>query len=307
MGKWLYSKEYIKERKKQLKKQIEQINKKFRRAPKLVVILVGENKASLSYVKKKKKLANQLGIDSEIIQLDKTIKEKTLIQRIINLNQVSEIDGFIVQLPLPDHMNEEKIIEYISPHKDIDGFHPINLGKLFRGEEALYPCTPTGIINFLKYYDFKLEGKRAVIIGRSNIVGKPLSMLLLKENMTISIAHSRTVDLEKLSSEADFLFVATGKPLMISKDHVKKDAIVVDIGTNFLHDKEIVFENLSSFPKYIKKYEKRGYVFIGDVHPSVIDKASYVTPVPGGVGPLTVLSLIENTVKAYLNHISKNH
>jgi len=298
MGKWIPSTEYINNKKEELKKEVKELKEKYGRAPSLSVVLIGNNKASQSYVKRKEKFAKEIGMNAETLKFE-SISEKNLLKLIDKLNKRDDVDGFIIQLPLPKEININKIIEAISPEKDVDGFHPYNLGKLFRGEDTLFPCTPFGIVNFLKFYKFELMGKNAVIVGRSNIVGKPLSILLLKENMTITITHSKTKNLPGITSQADFLFAAAGRPLMITKDYVKEGAIVIDVGVNALDDEKIVRKELSSLPEKIKSFEKRGYVLVGDVHPEVVNKASYLTPVPKGIGPITVLTLIENTIKAF--------
>ncbi len=299
MGEFLYSEEYIEFKKKELKGKIDLFKRKGMRLPSLTVVLVGENRASLSYVRRKDKLAKEIGMVSNIVKLEDNIKEEELLNIIDEINEDNNIDGVIVQLPLPEHIDVNKVIERIDYKKDVDGFHPVNLGKLFRGEDALYPCTPLGIVNFLKYKKIKLEGEKAVIIGRSNIVGKPLFFLLLKENMTITVAHSKTKNLEDLCKRADFLFAAVGKPLIIDNRYVKKDAIVIDVGVNSIDNEKLINKVYKDYPEKIKSFKKRGYILTGDVNPEVINRAKYLTPVPGGVGPLTVITLLENTIKAY--------
>jgi methylenetetrahydrofolate dehydrogenase (NADP+)/methenyltetrahydrofolate cyclohydrolase len=298
MGDFLYSKDYIDFKKIELSTRINSLKQKRGRVPSLTVVLVGDNRASLSYVRRKDKLAKEIGMSSQIVKFRKEISEKELLSKIDEINNDDSIDGVIVQLPLPAHISVNKIIDSISPEKDVDGFHPVNLGKLFRGEDALYPCTPLGIVNFLKYKKLSLEGKNGVILGRSNIVGKPLFFLLLKENMTITITHSKTKNLKEICSKTDFLFAAVGKPLIINKDYVKEGAIVVDVGVNAIDNEKIITKVFSKHPKKIEQFKKKGYVLTGDVHPDVVLKAKYLTPVPGGVGPLTVITLLENTVKA---------
>ncbi len=302
MGDWLSSTAYIEKRKEELKNRIELLKKKYGRSPSLSVVLVGNNKASISYVKRKEKFAKEIGMKAETLRFD-NINEKDLLSLINKLNNDVDVDGFIIQLPLPEDIDVNRIIESISPAKDVDGFHPYNLGKLFRGEDALFPCTPFGIVNFLKFNKFELAGKNAVIIGRSNLVGKPLSILLLKENMTVTITHSKTKNLSQKCSNADFLFVAAGRPLMVTPEYVKQGAVVIDVGVNALTDSNIVKKELKSLPQKIKLFEKKGYVLVGDVHPEVVKKASYLTPVPKGIGPITVLTLIENTIKAFENRV----
>lgn len=245
--------------------------------PKLTVILVGDDPASHTYVRGKERASKEVGIESEIIRADATITEKELLREIERINEDSTINGLLVQLPLPKHINEKSIINAIDPNKDVDGFHPINLGKLMVGDDGYLPCTPHGIIELIKSTGIDITGKNAVIIGRSNIVGKPLAILLLRENATVTVTHSRTVDLKSITREADILISAIGKPEMITKDYVGEGAVVIDVGTN--HNAE---------GKYV-----------GDCDfDSVSEVAGYITPVPGGVGPMTITMLMKNTVEA---------
>lgn len=245
--------------------------------PKLTVILVGDDPASHTYVRGKERASKEVGIESEIIRADATITEKELLREIERINEDSTINGLLVQLPLPKHINEKSIINAIDPNKDVDGFHPINVGKLMIGDDGYLPCTPHGIIELIKSTGIDITGKNAVIIGRSNIVGKPLAILLLRENATVTVTHSRTVDLKSITREADILISAIGKPEMITKDYVGEGAVVIDVGTN--HNAE---------GKYV-----------GDCDfDSVSEVAGYITPVPGGVGPMTITMLMKNTVEA---------
>lgn len=246
------------------------------RAPKLAVILVGEDPSSVLYVRNKEKACHQVGINVHIDRLPAATSERALLERIHALNEDPGVDGILVQMPLPSHIEERDIISAISPHKDVDGFHPINLGKLLIGEPGIHPPTPSGIIEMLDRYDVHLEGKRAVVIGRSLIVGKPMALMLLERNATVTVCHSRTQDLASIVREADVLVVAVGKAHLVQPDWVKPGAVVIDVGQNRLNGQ-----------------------LTGDVHPDAAKHASMITPVPGGVGPMTIAMLLSNTLKAY--------
>ncbi len=256
--------------------------------PHLTVILVGDNPASQTYVNMKEKACKKIGISSETIRLDESVSESTLLKKIENLNKNNNIHGILVQLPLPSHINEASVIEKISPEKDVDGFHPTNLGRLVIGSEnTFFPATPYGIVELLKRYKVETEGKHTVILGRSNIVGKPLGLLLLRKkrtgNATVTYCHSRTKNLTSITKEADILVAAMGRAEFIKKNMVKKGAVVVDVGTNRVEDSS----------------KKRGYRLVGDVDFTQVCKvASMITPVPGGVGPMTIAMLLKNTVYA---------
>lgn len=245
--------------------------------PHLTVILVGDNPASKSYVNGKKRASAEIDISSEIIELPVDTSENELLNVIDDLNNNQQVHGILVQLPLPEHIEEQKVIEAIRPEKDVDGFHPINIGRMMTGQETLLPCTPYGIIKMLQEYEIPIEGKHAVVIGRSNIVGKPVGQLLLKENATVTYCHSKTEDLKRITNQADILIVAIGIPHVINAEHVKDGAVVIDVGINRLEDGTLT----------------------GDVDfNSALTKASFITPVPKGVGPMTIAMLLENTIKA---------
>lgn len=245
--------------------------------PHLTVILIGNDPASKSYVNGKKKASVEIGITSTIIELPSDTTEKILLKKIEQLNQDKSIHGILVQLPLPEHINEQHIIEAIDPAKDVDGFHPINIGRMMTEQATLLPCTPFGIITMLKSKDISIEGKHAVIIGRSNIVGKPMGQLLLNENATVTYCHSRTKDLKKFTKMADILVVAIGIPNAIDAHYIKQGAVIIDVGINRL---------------------KNG-TLTGDVDfESTKEKAAYITPVPRGVGPMTITMLLKNTIMA---------
>lgn len=245
--------------------------------PHLTVILIGNDPASHSYVNGKKKASEEVGISSEIIKFDATITEDELLDKIQELNKDPNVHGILVQLPLPEHIDEQKVIETIDPQKDVDGFHPINVGRMMIGQNTFLPCTPFGILKMLQSINIDLNGKHAVIIGRSNIVGKPMGQLLLNEHATVTYCHSRTKDLRKYTLSADILIVAVGKEHIVDGSYIKDGAVVIDVGVN-----------------RTKEGKLTGDVDFEDAK----EKASYITPVPGGVGPMTITMLLENTIKA---------
>ncbi len=246
-------------------------------APGLSVILVGDDPASHSYVKGKAKGCEEVGIKSEVILKEEDISEEELLQEIQRLNEDTTVHGILVQLPLPKHIDEDAVINAISPLKDVDGFHPVNVGRMMIGQDAYLPCTPHGIIELIKRTGTDLTGKHAVVIGRSNIVGKPVSILLLKENATVTITHSKTKNLKEVTKQADILIAAMGRAQVITKDYVADGAIVIDVGVNRIESGKLV----------------------GDVDfEQVSEVASFITPVPGGVGPMTITMLLKNTVEA---------
>lgn len=247
--------------------------------PTLAVVLVGDDAASHVYVKFKKRACEYVGVRSLSFELPSATTEEELLAVVEDLNNREDVHGILVQLPLPDHISEDKVIMAIDPRKDVDGFHPVSVGNLSIGNPGFISCTPYGIIELLKRYDVNMEGKNCVIVGRSNIVGKPISMLLLRENGTVTICHSRTKDLKGVCKEADILVAAIGRPKMITADYVKEGAIVIDVGINRLEDGSLC----------------------GDVdYDGVKDMTSYITPVPGGVGPMTIAMLMSNVVNSVL-------
>ncbi|MBM7702137.1 bifunctional methylenetetrahydrofolate dehydrogenase/methenyltetrahydrofolate cyclohydrolase FolD [Metabacillus iocasae] len=244
--------------------------------PGLSVILVGDNPASHSYVKAKAKACEQIGVVSEVLKRDVSITQEELLADIQQLNESPNVHGILVQLPLPKHIDEKAVLNAISPSKDVDGFHPVSVGNMVIGDECYLPCTPHGIIELIKRSGEEISGKHAVVIGRSNIVGKPVSMLLLQENATVTIAHSRTKDLSAVTKQADILVSAVGQPRLIKAEDVKEGAIVIDVGNTMEEGK-----------------------LVGDIDfEAVKEKAGYITPVPGGVGPMTITMLLKNTVDA---------
>lgn len=246
------------------------------KVPGLTVVLVGEDKASQVYVRNKERRAHKVGIKSDVIRLPETTSESELLRIIQTLNADKSVHGILVQLPLPKQIDEQKILRSIDYEKDVDGFHPMNMGNFLLGNESTLPCTPYGIMTLLKSYDIAFEGKKALVIGRSNIVGKPMALMLMNENATVTIAHSHTQNLKALAKEADILVVAIGKGHLVNADYVKQGAIVIDVGMN----------------------RDAAGKLIGDVNTEAIDGiASYVTPVPGGVGPMTITMLLEQTIQ----------
>ncbi|MGH0591135.1 bifunctional methylenetetrahydrofolate dehydrogenase/methenyltetrahydrofolate cyclohydrolase FolD [Bacillus pretiosus] len=245
--------------------------------PGLAVILVGEDPASRSYVKGKEKGCEQVGIYSELIEFPETITEERLLAEIDRLNADDRINGILVQLPLPKHIEEKAIIERISPEKDVDGFHPISVGRMMTGQDTFLPCTPHGIVELVKETNLDISGKHVVVIGRSNIVGKPVGQLFLNENATVTYCHSKTQNMKELSKLADILIVAVGRPKMITADYIKEGAVVIDVGVNRLETGKLC----------------------GDVDfDNVLDVAGHITPVPKGVGPMTITMLLHNTVES---------
>ena len=261
----------------EIKKEISDLKKKSGKTPSLTVILIGDFAPSLIYVKNKEKSAREVGINSEIIRYPKNVSEKDILEKIKELNKNDEISGILVQLPLPSQINKEKIINAINPSKDVDGFNPINVGNLSSGYDSIVPCTPLGCLLLIKKIESNLAGKHAVIIGRSNLNGKPMAQLLLKENCTVTIVHSKSNDLQNECLKADILVAAVGVPNLIKKDWVKKNAIVIDVGIN-----------------------KVGEKIVGDVNFDALkDNVKAITPVPGGVGPITIACLLKNTLKCF--------
>lgn len=269
--------------------------------PCLAAVRVGQDPASEVYVGNKVKTAAELGIISEHHHLPAETSHADLLELVHDLNVNNDVDGILVQLPLPKHINEREILESIDPAKDVDGFHPENVGRLSLGYPSLVPCTPAGVVEILKRSDIEIAGKHAVIVGRSNIVGKPLAMLLLQENATVTICHSRTANLAEITSQADILVAAIGRAGLILGEHIGAGATVIDVGINNFSDLETASEMFPAedLEKRIATIEKRGSTLVGDVNPKdAMEKAANFTPVPGGVGLLTVAMLMKNTVEA---------
>ena len=266
-----------------LKKEVSELKSKYNKVPGLTVILIGDMTPSLIYVRMKEKAANEVGLKSEVIRYPDSIEEKKVLDKINELNKDDSVSGILVQLPLPKHIDKQKVIEAILPSKDVDGFHPMNVGNLSAGYKSSVPCTPLGCYLLIKKIEPNLNGKKAVIVGRSNLNGKPMTQLLLKENCTVTITHSKTKDLKGECLKGDIVVAAVGIPELVKGDWVKKDAIVIDVGIN--------------------KTEKG---IVGDVAFDEVSKvAKAITPVPGGVGPMTIACLLKNTIECFKKSKSK--
>jgi len=266
-----------------LKKKVAELKSNYNAAPGLTVVLVGEDSPSKIYVKNKEKFAKEVGMNSEVIRYPENVEEKVLLNKIKELNNNNKVSGILVQLPLPKHIDKRKVVETILPSKDVDGFHPMNVGNLSSGYDSNIPCTPLGCYLLLKKVEKNLNGKHAVVIGRSNLNGKPMTQLLLKENCTVTITHSKTRDLKAECSRADIVIAAVGRPKLVKGDWIKKGAIVIDVGIN-----------------------KTDSGLVGDVDFDKVSKvAKAITPVPGGVGPMTIACLLNNTVECFKKAHSK--
>ncbi len=280
MAEILYGKIVSAKRRAELKEKISKFSDEHGFVPGLAVIIVGDNPASVVYVRNKKKACDEVGINSYVIQLSEDVSEAELIKEITVLNSDDNVHGILVQLPLPKHIREDVIINSISPCKDVDAFHPYNVGKILTGDYTFLPCTPAGVMAMLEHYNISICGKKCVVIGRSNIVGKPMALLLLEKNGTVTVCHSRTEDLRSEVKGADILVVAVGKPEFITGDMIKPGAVVVDVGINRTEQGKLV----------------------GDVDfATASEVAAYISPVPGGVGPMTITMLLQNTLTAAEN------
>lgn len=266
----------------EVRSEVVELEAKYGRKPCLCVIIVGENPASQVYVRNKVKAAAYTGMESRLIELPSSVSEETLLGKIAELNSDPSVDGILVQLPLPKHIDEEKVIYAVAPEKDVDGFHPSNVSLLWLGKECIVPCTPAGVMRLIDSTGVDICGKTAVVVGRSNIVGKPVAKLLLDRNATVVIAHSRTADLGAVTRQADILVAAVGKPGLIKGEMVRPGAIVIDVGINRTEDGKLC----------------------GDVDfASCSEKASWITPVPGGVGPMTIAMLMKNTIRCFKSRV----
>jgi methylenetetrahydrofolate dehydrogenase (NADP+)/methenyltetrahydrofolate cyclohydrolase len=269
--------------------------------PGLAAVLVGENPASKVYVGNKVKTCQALGLHSEKYELPESTTTEELLMLVGELNRRDEIDGILVQLPLPPQVDARRVLEAVDPAKDVDGFHPINVGRLVQGQEALVACTPAGVIELLDHYQIPIAGAQAVVVGRSDIVGKPMSLLLLHRHATVTICHSRTKDLAAITRQADILVAAIGRTAMITGDHIRQGAVVVDVGMNEARTEEEINRIFAEAdrPRRLEALAKRGATLVGDVEPrTVAEKAAWLTPVPGGVGLLTIAMLMQNTLRA---------
>jgi methylenetetrahydrofolate dehydrogenase (NADP+)/methenyltetrahydrofolate cyclohydrolase len=270
--------------------------------PGLAVVLVGDDAASSAYVNMKARTCEQLGITSKKVTLPSSIQTNELVEQVRRLNEDETIDGILIQLPLPKHVNKHAVLESVDPKKDVDGFHSSNLGALLLGQKTLVACTPSGVMELLRRANVNLDGAHAVVLGRSDDVGKPQSVLLMHANATVTICHSRTKNLAEVAREADVIVAAIGRAAMVTRDFVKPGAVVIDVGTNKVSDRAMV-ERLFGAPGQDearwKDFEKRGYIWVGDVDERAVKEvASMMTPVPGGVGPMTIAMLMRNTIKA---------
>ena len=266
-----------------LKSKIEKLRETGQRLPMLAVILVGEDPASMSYVGGKEKACARVGIISSVFRMSAEVSEAEVIQVVQTLNQDPEVDGILVQLPLPKHINSSHVIATLDPEKDVDGLHPVNVARLYDKQPGFVPCTPKGIMTLLKTYGVALQGKKAVVLGRSALVGRPVAQLLLNQNATVTVCHSKTVDIPHHTKDADIIVVAIGKAKFLTADYVSSNQVIIDVGITRVEGK-----------------------LVGDVdYEGVKDSSELITPVPGGVGPMTIASLLENTLEAYEKHQSE--
>ena len=273
------------ELKDEMRQEVEALAQKYGRRPCLMVVIVGNNPASQSYVRGKIKATEYVGFDGTLVSLPEDVSEEALIAEIERLNQDEQVDGILVQLPLPKHISEDRVIDAISPEKDVDGFHATNVARLWLNQSCIVPCTPKGVIVMLERAGIEISGKNAVVVGRSNIVGKPVAKLLLDRNATVTIAHSRTKNLQEVCRQADILVAAVGRPQMLTADYIKPGATVIDVGINRLEDGRLV----------------------GDVDfEGAKEIAGAITPVPGGVGPMTITMLMRNTIECFLHRMNND-
>ncbi len=280
-----------------IKTKIDKLEKIAGRPPGLSVIIVGDDPASQIYVKSKEKMAAKLGINSQLLRFPGDVSQEKLIATIQNLNNDESIDAILVQTPLPPKFDTWTVLDQVSPGKDADGFHPVNLGKILLGRTDIFPCTPAGILQILDYYHIDLKGLDAVVIGRSFIVGKPMAAMLTNRHATVTVCHSRTKDLPGIIRKSDLVVAAVGQPGLVTADMVRAGSILVDVGINRLDKEEDVkkFCTLSQQKRFLKK----GYGLCGDIHPDAFEKSAYYTPVPGGVGVMTVAMLMHNTLQLF--------
>ena len=270
-------------------------------SPGLTVVLVGDDPASQVYVKSKTRASRELGMRSESILMDaQSTTTENLLETLDKLNRDDGVDGILVQLPLPDQVDEGQVLRAIDPAKDVDGFHPVNVGRLSLGDFVLAPCTPMGVMEMLRRENVPIKGAEAVVVGRSDIVGKPMAMLLLHSHATVTICHSRTRDLAEVCRRADILIAAVGRTALVTKDYIKPGAVVIDVGMNRIEDPDQALQLFGEGSPRLAKFREKGYSLLGDVHPrDPYGTAAAVTPVPGGVGPLTIAHLMKNTLEAH--------
>jgi methylenetetrahydrofolate dehydrogenase (NADP+) / methenyltetrahydrofolate cyclohydrolase len=266
--------------------------------PSLAAVLVGENAASQLYVRSKIAACEQLGMASWLHTPPATASTEYMLQLIADLNADNNVDGILVQLPLPSQIDSKRVLETVDPAKDVDGFHPVNLGRLVSNRPGLVACTPAGCMEILHRYKIPIEGANAVVLGRSDIVGKPMALLLMHANATVTICHSKTRDLPETVRRADIVVAAMGKAGYVQADWIRPGAAVIDVGTNKVTDAAEAERLLKTFPERLEKFRTKGSVLVGDVHPDAVQTAAFLTPVPGGVGPMTITMLMSNTAKA---------
>jgi len=266
--------------------------------PGLAAVLVGENPASQLYVKSKIAACEEIGLASALITPAATVGTLEMLAVVEDLNRDNNIDGILIQLPLPPQVDTKRVLEAVDPAKDVDGFHPVNLGRLVSGRPGLVACTPAGCMEILRRNEIKIEGANAAVLGRSDIVGKPMALLLMHANATVTICHSKTRDLPDVLRRADIIVAAIGKAAYVEADWIKPDAAVIDVGTNRVTDPSEAERLFHNFPNRLEKFRAKGSALVGDVHPDAVNTAGALTPVPGGVGPMTITMLMSNTVKA---------
>jgi len=266
--------------------------------PGLAAVLVGENPASQLYVKSKIAACEKLGLASFLLAPPASISTAELLALVDDLNRKNDVDGILVQMPLPPQVDAKKILDAVTPEKDVDGFHPVNVGKLVAGRPNLVACTPLGVMEIFRRSGIPLEGANAVVMGRSDIVGKPMALLLIHANATVTVCHSKTRDLKDVVRRADIVVVAMGRAAMVTAEYIQPGATVIDVGQNVITDAAQAERIFAKFPEKLESFRKKGSVLVGDVHPEVIEVAGAFTPVPGGVGPLTIAMLMSNTVRA---------
>jgi methylenetetrahydrofolate dehydrogenase (NADP+)/methenyltetrahydrofolate cyclohydrolase len=283
----------------EVRREVEEEQRRTGLAPKLVAVLVGDDPASTVYVRNKIQACGEAGLRSEEIRIPATASEEEVLQAVRRLNDDPDVDGILVQLPLPRHIDRIGVLLAIDPAKDVDGLHVLNAGRLALRLEGLVPCTPAGVIELLERQGLAIGGQRAVIIGRSEIVGRPLATLLMHRDATVTVCHSKTRDLEAIAREADILIAAIGQPAFVRGEHVRQGAVVIDVGINRVADPALVKDVYGPDSPRVRAVEERGFTLMGDVHwRQAVEKASWITPVPGGIGPLTIACLLRNTVRA---------
>ena len=280
-----------------IKEEVVALKNKYGQTPGLTVIMAGDNPASHAYVKSKSKLAEKLGIRSALLKLPADSQLEEIVNTIEICNADKQIHAVLVQMPLPAHFDSWKILDQIRPEKDVDCFHPINQGMVMLNRSRIFPCTPAGILQILDYYEIDVAGLKIAVVGRSFLVGKPLAIMLSNRNATVTLCHSKTANLEKITIDADLVVAAIGRPGFIKADMVKSGVILIDVGINQISGEDDFVAYCR--PSHFEGFKKKGYALIGDIHFQAYDKASYHTPVPGGVGPMTVTMLMHNTVELY--------